>query len=116
MLLFVVRLFPEQVFVNPHRGLLQLECTLAAIPTIGGGSESGPVHSPGRLGLTTYGAATKPAGFPFLRASVVFGLGQTRAKGNYLKVPASFADQFCGFRGEIGFVRNRLAHPRQPNP
>jgi len=29
---------------------------------------------------------------------------------NKMKVPASFADMFYGLRGDIGFVRERLAH------
>jgi hypothetical protein len=29
---------------------------------------------------------------------------------NKMKVPASFADQFYGLRGDISFVRDRLTH------
>jgi hypothetical protein len=31
-----------------------------------------------------------------------------------MKVPASFADQYYGLRGHIGFVRTRLADPNHP--
>ena len=33
---------------------------------------------------------------------------------NKMKVPASFADQFYALRGDIGFVRGRLAGSKAP--
>lgn len=43
-------------------------------------------------------------------------LDEIEASVNKMKVPASFADQFYGLRGHIGFVRDRLLQVKQPQP
>ncbi len=43
-------------------------------------------------------------------------LDEIEASVNKMKVPASFADQFYGLRGDIGFVRDRIKQVKQPQP
>jgi NMT1-like family len=45
------------------------------------------------------------------REQLIVRLGEIEKAVNAMKVPASFADQFYGLRGDIGFVRERLIHP-----
>jgi hypothetical protein len=44
------------------------------------------------------------------REQLLARLGEIENAINKMKVPASFADQFYGLRGDIGFVRDRLTH------
>lgn len=43
------------------------------------------------------------------RAQLLVRLGEIEKAVDKMKVPASFADQFYGLRGDIGFVRERLS-------
>jgi TRAP-type uncharacterized transport system substrate-binding protein len=44
------------------------------------------------------------------REQLLARLDEIEKAVNKMKVPASFADQFYGLRGDIGFVRDRLTH------
>jgi hypothetical protein len=44
------------------------------------------------------------------REQLLFRVGEIEKAVNKMKVPASFADQFYGLRGDIAFVRDRLTH------
>jgi hypothetical protein len=45
---------------------------------------------------------------PQHREQLLARLGEIEQAVNRMKVPASFADQFYGLRGDIGFVRERV--------
>jgi len=51
---------------------------------------------------------------PEKRKEVVARLDEIEHAVNKMKVPASFADQFYGLRGDIEFVRQRLSNPPEP--
>jgi hypothetical protein len=44
------------------------------------------------------------------RAQLLARVDEIEKAVSKMKVPASFADQFYGLRGDIGFVRDRLTH------
>jgi hypothetical protein len=50
------------------------------------------------------------------REQLLVRLGEIEKTVNLMKVPASFADQFYGLRGDIGFVRERLTKGVAPLP
>jgi hypothetical protein len=47
---------------------------------------------------------------PEKRQEMLARLEHIEEEVNKMKVPASFANQFYGLRGDIGFVRNRLTN------
>jgi len=50
------------------------------------------------------------------REQLLVRLGELDKAVNKMKVPASFADQFYGLRGDIGFVRERSTRSGSPAP
>ena len=50
------------------------------------------------------------------REQLLVRLGEIEKTVGKMKVPASFADQFYGLRGDIGFVRERLAQGNAQAP
>jgi TRAP-type uncharacterized transport system substrate-binding protein len=51
---------------------------------------------------------------PARRQELIARLDQLDKSVNKIKLPASYADQFYGLRGDIGFVRNRLEENAPP--